>query len=355
MPSVARCLVLPLRGELPASLLAVLRDYRLLVNEVIREALLSGKTARGSLSRFARDRAFLYQFTGQHAVVAAEIGVSLANPQRRRLRNGLLTRVPYVRRPFLRTNPRTFHFDLASGKVRLSLRKGEWCSFVVEVAPYHRGILGAANVRVKQLHVTPDRVVLFLEKDVREPFAPTSLLALDTNESSLDGVEVSPARAHTVQVTFPELRSIQLRSFNRRRYLQRKKSHDRRVARTLLASSGRREYHRIVSRLHDLSRGLVDVAALHQAAIALEDLTHLPRPRPRIWRRADHGCDAPPRLSAKDFRPGPGGSSIARLSTRRQNVASQSTGSTRSERQRPARDVGSTTVPEAGWARCSSA
>jgi hypothetical protein len=61
------------------------------------------------------------------------------------------------------------------------------------------------------------------------------------------------------------------------------------------------------------------------------------------------------RRSAADSPVGPGGNCIARSNTRPPGVACQSTGSTRSGRQRPARDVGSTMVPEAGWARCSFA
>jgi IS605 OrfB family transposase len=285
MPTVVRSLRLPLLGGLPPSLLPVLRDYRVLVNEVLREALLTGKTARGSMSRFARDRAFVHQFTGQHAVVASEIALSLAKSHRVRLRRGVLSEVPYVRRPFLRTNRLTFHLDRGSGKVRLSLRSGEWCSFLVGIAPYHLELLARAGVRIKQLHVSEAGVVLFLEKTVPEPFEPTSLLALDTNECSLDGVTVTPSESRAVQVPFPEVRVVQGRHSKRRRDLQRRKARDRRVARKLLGKDGRREHHRVESRLHALSKRLVEAAARAHAAIALEDLTRLPRPRRRSWKK----------------------------------------------------------------------
>jgi hypothetical protein len=154
MPTVHRSIRLTLSGELPPPLLVVLRDYRRLVNEVLREALRTGKTARGSMSRFARDRAFVHQFNGQHAVVASDIALSLTNSHRVRLRRGRPSSVPYVRRPFLRTNRETFHFGVESGTIRLSLRSGEWCSFVVAVAPYHREVLARSKVRIQQLQVS---------------------------------------------------------------------------------------------------------------------------------------------------------------------------------------------------------
>ncbi len=67
----------------------------------------------------------------------------------------------------------------------------------------------------------------------------------------------------------------------RRQYLGRKKSHDRRLSRWLLGREGRRERHRIRSRLHDLTRSLIDQSAAAKSALVLEDLKSLPSPRRR--------------------------------------------------------------------------
>jgi IS605 OrfB family transposase len=256
-------------------------DYRLLTNEVLRQALLSGKTSRKALSRFARDRAFVHQLTGEHAVVASGIALSLAKGHRRRLREGIDAKLPYIRRLFLRTNPKTFHLDIESGKVRVSLRNGEWCSFFVLLSTYHRERLGGEGVRIKQLQVSLDRITLFLEKPAPEPYKPVSLLSLDTNESSMDGVTITPEASQPVQVPYPDLRRIQAAHFDRRRKLQRKKAHDRRVARRVLKKEGERERHRIRSRLHELTTRLLDILAHQHAALALEDLTRMTRPRRR--------------------------------------------------------------------------
>lgn len=288
MPSILRALVLPVQGHLPPPLVSLLSDYRLLVNETLREALSTGKTARGSLSRFARNRAFVHQLTGQHAVVAAEIALSLAKSHRRRLRNGSPSSVPFVRRPFLRTNPHTFHLDRASGKVRLSLRNGEWTSFFLHLAPYHRHRLSFPGVEVKQLHLTPDRAILYLERPAPPPYEPRALVAFDTNESSLDGVQISKRATHPVRIAFPQIRALQEIHAARRRRLRSKKATDRRVGKRLLRREGVREHHRITSRLHALTHALISAVARHHAAIALEDFSKLSRPRPRgtaRWRR----------------------------------------------------------------------
>ncbi|HXQ49232.1 MAG TPA: hypothetical protein VN842_05620, partial [Thermoplasmata archaeon] len=105
--------------------------------------------------------------------------------------------------------------------------------------------------RVTQVYIGLHRVVLVYTQKGPEPYIPTSLVALDTNESSLDGVQVTPESAGYVRLLFPEIRELQFRHVGRRRYLGRKKAHDRRTSRRLLGREGMRERHRIQSRLHE--------------------------------------------------------------------------------------------------------
>ncbi len=297
LPSVEvrRGLVIPLAEPLPVPILALLQDFRRLVNEAIREALTTGKTAKGSLSRFALLRARALGLNSLHALTGAEIARALAKAHRRRLRQDLGARVPYVRQPFLRTVPNCFHLDLDRSRVRLSLRKGEWSSFPIQLAKYHREVLATPGLRVKQLHLTPDRMVVLFAKPAPDPYPPTALLAFDTNEGSLDGVEATPNGNRLVRVPFPEIPLIQARHFTRRRHLAQKKSHDRRVARRLLGGEGRRERHRVRSRLHDLTRRLVEAAVHHHAALALEDLSGLLRTQRRASRKLRRRLSSWPR------------------------------------------------------------
>lgn len=223
--------------------------------------------------------------TGGIGLAAAAIALSLASGHRRRLRQGIGTRTPFVRTPFVRIPAKCFHFDLGSGKLRLSLRRGEWTSVVVPVSNYHRRVLSRPDHRVTQVHIGLRRIVVIYARTPEEPYAPTSLVALDTNESSLDGVRVSPEETTFVRVVFPEIRAIQARHFGRRRYLGRKKAHDRRVSRLLLRREGWRERHRIRSRLHNLTRSLIERLAADHSALVLEDLTGMPRPPLRVGGR----------------------------------------------------------------------
>ncbi|HZY91382.1 MAG TPA: zinc ribbon domain-containing protein, partial [Thermoplasmata archaeon] len=261
-------------------------DFRLLVNECLREILRTHETSRGAISSYARAKALETRVTGTIGLAAADVARSLASGHRRRLREHIACKVPYVRTPFVRVPAKSFHFDLDTGRLRLSLRRGEWTSIVLPVSDYHRAVLSDPDHRVTQVHIGLRRVVFVLAKSVHETYTPTSLVALDTNESSLDGVQVGPESATFVRVDFPEIRALQFRHMGRRQYLGRKKSHDRRLSRWLLGREGRRERNRIRARLHVLTRRLVDELAERHAALALEDLTRLPRPR---WKRVGGG------------------------------------------------------------------
>jgi IS605 OrfB family transposase len=260
---------------LPPAVLVAMADFRLLANRCLREAILSAKTARGSISRFSRTAALEAHLNGGFGLTAGEVGLSLAKSYRRASRRGSQSRVPYIRTPFLRAGTTMFHFDPESGKVRLSLRRCEWASFHVEVSNYHRRVLAEPRHRVTQLHLSRRRVVLIYEKVVPDPYVPTAVVALDTNETSLDGVEIGQDVASYVRVLFPQIRRIQSAHFDRRRYLGAKKAHDLRVRRKLLGREGRRERHRVRSRLHDLTRTLIDDLARRHAALVLEDLSRM--------------------------------------------------------------------------------
>jgi IS605 OrfB family transposase len=247
-------------------------DFRLLTNLCLRHALATRATSLRVLSLFVRARALEVHVTGTIALAAADVARSLAAGHRTRIRNGVLCRIPYIRTPFVRIPAGAFHFDLESGRLRFSLRRGEWSSVTLPVSHYLREILSDPRRRVTQVHVGLHRVVFVFAQLTPEPYTPTSAVALDTNESSLDGVRVHARGADFVRVQFPDIREIQTCHVGRRQYLQRKKSHDRRVGRILLKREGWRARNRVRSRLHNITRSIIDRLAADHSALVLEDL-----------------------------------------------------------------------------------
>ena len=283
--------------------------------------------------KFGQSLAKEYHVNGAHAQTAMGVALSLAKGHRRRLRKGKKSKVPYVFKPFLRADDVTFHITPETGLIRLSLRNGEWARFDVKLSQYHLEFMKQG--RIKQLVLNGTRAVLIVEKEVPERYAPTSLLALDTNERSLDGVSLTSEGAVPVSVPYPDVSMVQHRHFVRRRNLNKKKSNDRRVWRKLASKEGRRERNRVSQRLHLISKGLVELAVHEQAAIVLEDLL-----AQRRWKRQAHAPSPVQLASARD--------STVRSSTRRRSGESRSSRWIRDTRARPARDVARSRTPKQG-------
>jgi IS605 OrfB family transposase len=182
----------------------------------------------------------------------------------------------------LRQNPgKLLPLRSDTGKLRLSRRRCEWSSLIAPVFNYHRRAHANPDHRVTQVHVGLRQVVFIYEKTAPEPYAPTSTVARDTNESSLDWVRVTPDEVSYVRAVFPEIRVIQFHHVGRRRYLGRRKSHDRRLSLRLQGREGRRERSGVRFRLHEVTRSLVEKLAVDHSALVLEDLKGLPRPQRR--------------------------------------------------------------------------
>lgn len=241
-----------------------------MVSRGVRESLDKNLTARNSLVPLAQLLARELRVKFAHARTATDTAISLDKGHRRRIRKGVGGRVPEVLRPFLIAEAGTFHLNPETGHVRLSLRAGEWVGFDLRRSDWHQSVFASAEI--KQLRLNPHHAVLILEKPAPELYEPRAVLALDTNECSLDRVLLGPKGARPVVVLYPKVSALQHRYFVLRRRLGRKKTHDRRVGRILGRREGRRERARVLQRMHLMTKWLVVQAKRRKAVVVLEDL-----------------------------------------------------------------------------------
>jgi len=87
-------------------------------------------------------------------------------------------------------------------------------------------MLGDPSWSLGSLIVVPGKIIVVLRKEAPKPYEPRGAIALDTNEDSLDGVQVLGDSAALLRVTFDGVRRIQETHFRRRRRLARKKAGD---------------------------------------------------------------------------------------------------------------------------------
>ncbi len=271
--TVVRSLSFP-AGELPASLLGLLAEFRLIVNKSIRLALQADIRSRLRLQRAAYRRlSDEHQVYKQYIPSAFEIALAGLKVYRRRMRKGKRTSVPFMRRLMLKAENQSYRLDRQTGRLRVPIRRGVHVDLDLPLSEWHRLFLSDRSWGLGSLIVTPETIVLAIRRVAPEPYEPIAAFALDTNEDSLDGLEVEGEEARLVRLPFGGVRKVHTTHFRRRRRLASRKAHDWRVKRRLLAREGSRERNRVVRRLHKLSKALVAAARAKKAAIVLEDLT----------------------------------------------------------------------------------
>jgi len=270
---VVRSLSFPV-VELPASVLGLLAEFRLIVNQSIRIALREDIRSRFRLTRAAYTRLSAeHDVHKQYIPSAFEVALGVLKVYRRRMRKGKKTTVPYLRRLLLKAENQSYTLDRETGRLRIPIRGTEGVQMALPLSEWHRSFLSDPSWGLGSLTVTPERIIVTIRKEPPGPYEPVAAIALDTNEDSLDGIEAGGTAARLLTIPFGGVRQVQTIHFRRRRRLGKKEAHDRRVARRLLGREGRRERHRIVQRLHRISKSLVAYSKEHKAAIVLEDLT----------------------------------------------------------------------------------
>jgi putative transposase len=267
-------LVFYLESNLPSEAKFLLEDFRLAVNNAIRAGLQARITSRNALIKiayrdFRREHPRMYS---QHLVSAFEVAGSVLKNHRRRVRKGVLCRIPYVKRLMMKAENQAYKLDRRSGVIDLPIRAGCHVVLRLVVSQYHRKYLDDTALSLGSLTVLPDRVIVTFRKDAPKPFVPESVLSLDTNERSLDGVFVEGDVAKAIKAEFPDIAVIQQRHHDRRKRLQKKKAHDRRISKRLCRREGTREHHRIDYRLHQVANSVLKFAEERKSAIVLEDL-----------------------------------------------------------------------------------
>jgi len=260
-----------------------MKEFRLIVNKSIRVAL-----EQGIRSRFRLSETLYSELSRDHDIlklyILSAFGVALSalSARRRHARHEQNADRPYMKRLMARLAKSGYRLDRATGHLRIPVKAHEYLEFDLPLSRWHHSFLDDPTWDLGSLTMVPGKIILTLRREVSPPYEPTSVIALDTNEDSVDGVVARQGEAQLMTVSFGGIRQVQSTHFRRCRRLAFKKAHDRRLARRLLGHEGERERHRVLQRLHRVSKHLVGTALLGEAAIVLENLK---LPNAGVWSR----------------------------------------------------------------------
>lgn len=275
---LVRGVVFPLASELPPEARFLLGDFRLAANEAVRIGLASGISSRNGIAKLAYKllREEHPRMYAQHLVCSFEVAASTLKNYRKRLLKRGNVKAPYLRRLMMKAENQAYKLDRERGIIDLPIRAGCHVELKLVVSRYHRRYLDDKSLSLGSLTVLPDRVVVAFRKEPPRQIEATSVIALDTNERSLNGVlirqEQDSSSTKPIQASFPDAAIIQHRHHDRRKKLQKKKAHDRRLSKILCRREGKREHDRVGYRMHQVANAVVKFAEDHSSAIVIEDL-----------------------------------------------------------------------------------
>jgi IS605 OrfB family transposase len=263
-----------LDSDLPTEAIFLLEGFRLAVNNAIRAGLQTRVTSRNSLARLAYKnfREEHPEIYSQHVVSALGVAAGILKNYRRLKRKGSVRNTPYVRRSMMMAENQAYKLDRKNGVIDLPIKAGCHVRLGLVVSEYHRRYLDDATLTLGSLTILPDRVIIAFRKENPKAYVPESVVVLDTNERSLDGVFVRNDEGITVKADYRDVAIIQQRHHDRRRRLQRKKSNDCRMVRSLCRREGTREHHRVDHRMHQVANAVLSFAERQRSAVVIEDL-----------------------------------------------------------------------------------
>ncbi|TLZ44184.1 MAG: IS200/IS605 family element transposase accessory protein TnpB [Methanobacteriota archaeon] len=173
----------------------------------------------------------------------------------------------------LKAENQSYRFDRTTGHLCVPIRAGEHVDFNLPASRWSSDFLQDSGWLLGSLTIVPGRVIIAVHRESPKAYTPTSALALDTNEDSLDGVSATADTTDLVSVPLGDVRQVQATHFKRRRKLARAKANDRRVMRRLVNREATRERSRVRQRLHVASKTIVQFAQRNRAVVVLENLT----------------------------------------------------------------------------------
>jgi len=167
----------------------LLAEFRLLVNESIRAALMGDHRSRARLARTAyKDLSARHAVYKQYIPSAFEVALSVLKTHRRRLKRKKRSSVPFMRKLMLKAENQSYRLDRETGRLRIPVRGTEGVQLHLPLSEWHRSFLNDPAWGLGSLTVVPGKIIIVVRKQAPEVYDPKGAIALDTNEDSLDGV-----------------------------------------------------------------------------------------------------------------------------------------------------------------------
>jgi len=235
-------------------------DFRQMCNHAIRIAIAERPTSRFRLIDLAYPRLKGYGLHTHYVLSACEVAFSAYKNQRRKS-------VPYIKKAFLKLDNQSYQLNHLL--LRIPTTPRNFVFLTLQGSDYHLSFIDDPSLKRGSLTLNERTACIAFTKEV-EQFEPVGYIGVDTNEKN---ATVSATDGYYDQFReLGEVVEIKERYRDIRARIARTTRGDRRIAKALLAKYGRKERNRTASRIHKLTRQIVDYTKEHKFGIKMERL-----------------------------------------------------------------------------------
>ena len=239
---------------------SLFEEFRLMCNDAIRIAVKEKPRTRLKLIELAYERLKGYGLHTHYLLSVCEVAFSVFKNKRRKS-------IPYVRKPFIKLDNQTYRLNHLL--LRIPLSPGHFTFLTLIGSKHHMSYIDDPALKRGSVIITPRSVVITFSKEVVF-FAPTGSIGMDINEKNVT-VSASDGWSHRFE-EFAEIVDIKERYRCLRATVSQLTRGDRRTAKGLLQKFGEREKDRTQSRIHRVTKEIVDHARTHKFDIKMENL-----------------------------------------------------------------------------------
>lgn len=246
-----------------SDVLSVLETFRHMVNEAIRVGKEHNIRTRYKLITACYDGFKKYNLHSHYTLSACEVACARLKQYRKH------RKLAYVRKPHLKLDNQSF--KIVDGNLRIPVKPREFIHMQLKMRDYHKQFLNDTTLKMGSVTITSNTVTIAFSREA-DTIEPTGMVAFDTNEKSLVGIDTQGNHLHA---DLSKIATIQHTYRLKRARVQSRYCHNRKKSSKLLAKLRGRQTKRVESILHKVSKEVVMYAKAKQYAIALEKLTHI--------------------------------------------------------------------------------
>ncbi len=241
-----------------------LDDFRKMINEAIRIALIEKATSKFSVTEKAYYPLASFPYPTCYRLSACDIATGVLRNYRKALRKKPYTEIPYIKQPLMRIWIRKEGIaQIINDKLRLCLKTKEKYAFIPLSDYVLRSIRGHT---VRSVCLTACTLSIAFSKETVMT-VPTGLIGIDRN---LDNVTTSNLKGETKVYDLSEATRTKATYREVRSHFTR---NDFRIGKKVHGKYGRRQRNKVQQILHEKSKAIVADAQASNSAIVMEDLT----------------------------------------------------------------------------------